>query len=84
MTTNNRKPLTFGRKTVETREPPAEQPAPRFKPVAPARRCEFSITIADRDALLEHFAVAAAREADMDHKARIERFADLVKAGELV
>ena len=60
----------------------AKQPAP--KPATPARRCIVSLQIHERDALIEYFAVEAAAAVDADHRARIERFADLVKAADLI
>jgi len=43
-----------------------------------------SLQIHERDALIEYFAVEAAAAVDADHRARIERFADLVKAADLI
>lgn len=60
----------------------AKPPAP--KPVPPARRCIVSLALHERDALIECFAVEAAAAVDADHRARIERFADLVKAADLI
>ena len=49
-----------------------------------ARRAVVYLQLHERDALIEYFAVEAAAAADADHRARIERFAELVKAADLI
>lgn len=87
------KNLMTGKRVTGSRNiPPLVMPAGTLrpnividpKPSKPARRAVVYLQLNERDALIEYFAVEAAAAADADHRARIERFADLVKAADLI
>ena len=56
-------------------------PAPSAKR---ARHCIVYLQVHERDALIEYLAVQASKTQDDDLRARVERFAEYIKAGDLV